>query len=728
MATERSQQNQAFLDRLERQRRNKPCLRIIDLRGRVSGECQPYLIDGREHYLDDRAYLLLKRLIERQGNGLTVGVYEALMKALKKLDSQQAPAADDDDNARPLLQRLAGDPQILPFDEPVTRREIRIRHNTPLEIHAGEMVYHAGSLDISTQAIRASMKRAYTLQTGQAVNVSFPEFPQQETDPAFTDIPFFIKSIEHTATHSQLILIRETDDHQNFTHWLEQWVAEHSTANSVDLDNALFNIAREFYLRLLCLGLSTPLCWLDDEAKAVRFFHLMPASQPFADKLAGLRPSLFEALPLMTPKPRHPQLVCITDNDLVFTADFADTAAVRGILGQYQQNGRIMLLLEKQPADFAPRSLSETLAIIAQEDKSRAETLQHQLDTVSSVVLISDITALGQHLPALNLPPDTPFPAQTLAPPLPHPRTLKLFISRERERYVINTPIHLQTAHAQFDLTTNEVSTHGLSVKMAGDQKLTPNSRVFVDFTRWDQQSKLDLTRIPYVVRNQTVWQGEKRLGLERMRHNCRPEINAFFDRILEKNRPSLRVRNDDIAQSQQSRLFATELSRHLTETVLFFGMDADNQRILQAVGATAVNQAEALASFWQALSLFAPRLTESIKPFSAEPATSVSLGIYAYRYHDDWQISTDPLLENTQQKSLFIHRALAAPEQLFLHCTLVPVRPETLDAETDLRQQLLGLRRHSGHKVREIRETLHSLFAVGQVRDIRRLIEAIYG
>lgn len=726
MATERSQQNQAFLDRLERQRLNKPCLRVIDLRGRVSGECQPYLIDGREHYLDDRAYLLLKRLIERQGNGLTVGVYEALMKALKKLDSLQAHPQED--NERPLLKRIPGDPQILSFDEPVTRREIRIRHNTPLEIHAGDVVYHAGSLDISTQAIRASMKRAYTLQTGQAVSLSFPEFQQQGTESTFAAIPFFIKSIEHTATHSQLILIRETDDHQDFTHWLEQWVAEHSAANSVDLDSALFNIAREFYLRLLCLGLSTPLCWLDDEARAVRFFHLMPASQSFADQLARLRPSLFEALPLMTPKAQSLQLVCITDNDLVFTADFADTASVRGVLGQYQQNGRVMLLLEKQSADFESRSLSETLAIIAQEDKSRAETLQKQLDTVSSVILISDITALSRHLPTLSLPPGEPLPAQTLAPPLPHPRTLKLFISRERERYVINTPIRLQTAHAQFDLTTNEVSTHGLSVKMAGDQKLTPNSRVFVDFTRWDQQSKLDLTRIPYVVRNQTVWQGEKRLGLERMQHNCRPDINAFFDRTLEKNRPSLRVRNDDIAQSQQSRLFATELSRHLAETVLFFGMDTDNQRILQAVGATEANQAETLSSFWQALSQFTPRLTESIKPFSAEPAKSVSLGIYAYRYHDDWQISTDMQLDSTQQKSLFIHRALAAPEQLFLHCTLVPVRPEALDAETDLRQQLLGLRRHSGHKVREIRETLHSLFAVGQARDIRRLIEAIYG
>lgn len=722
MATE----NQAFLDRLERQRLKKPCLRVIDLRGKVSGECQPYLIDGREHFLDDRAYLLLKRLIERQGNGLTVGVYEALMKALKKLDAQQSATIEDEEH--PLLKRQPGDPQLLPFDQPVIRREIRIRHSTPLEIHASDVVYHGGSLDISNQAIRVSMKRAFTLQTGQAVSVSFPEFKQQAPEIRFDDIPFFIKSIEHTQTHSRLILIRETADHQDFTQWLEEWVTEHSSLNSVDLDSALFNIAREFYLRLLCLGLSTPLCWLDDEENAVRFFHLMPATQHFIASLGMLQPSLFEALPLMATEANNPKLVCVSDNSEIFAASFNDKSGLRSVITLYQQHGRALLLLEKQAAAFVQQQLSGPLSVIAGDDESRAETLQNLLKSISSVVLISDISSITGNLSPLDAKPAAPFPPQTLQQPLPQPQTLKLFINRERDRYVIHTPIRLHTAHAEFELTTNEVSTHGLSVKMAGDQKLTPDSRVFLDFTRWNEQSKLDLTKIPYVVRNQTVWQGEKRLGLERMRHNCRPEINAFFDRVLDKNRPSLQVRHDDIAQSHQSRLFATELSRQLSETVLFFGMDKNNQRILQAVGATDANKANNLQDFWEALSLLAPRLTETIKPLSADPERPVSIGIYAYRFQHDWKISADMLMDNAQSKSLFIHRALAAPEQLFLHCTLVPTRSEALDAETDLRQQLLGLRRHSGHKVREIRETLHSLFAVAQLRDIRPLIEAIYG
>ena len=72
--------NRAFLDYLERQRLNKPSSLTIDLRNKVAGECQPYLFGGVTHYLDDRGYLLAKRLLERFDGRYTIGVYELLFK------------------------------------------------------------------------------------------------------------------------------------------------------------------------------------------------------------------------------------------------------------------------------------------------------------------------------------------------------------------------------------------------------------------------------------------------------------------------------------------------------------------------------------------------------------------------------------------------------------------------------------------------------------------------
>ncbi|MGK0250397.1 MAG: hypothetical protein ACI910_003166, partial [Oleispira sp.] len=77
---ETSARNEAFLRQLEIQRLNKPCNRIIDLRGKVAGECQAYTFGERIHYLDDRAYLLAKQLLVRFNGRYTLGVYEALSK------------------------------------------------------------------------------------------------------------------------------------------------------------------------------------------------------------------------------------------------------------------------------------------------------------------------------------------------------------------------------------------------------------------------------------------------------------------------------------------------------------------------------------------------------------------------------------------------------------------------------------------------------------------------
>jgi len=57
-------QNKAFLRQYEIQRLNKTCNRIVDLRGKVAGECQAYTFGDRTHYLDDRAYLLAKQLLD----------------------------------------------------------------------------------------------------------------------------------------------------------------------------------------------------------------------------------------------------------------------------------------------------------------------------------------------------------------------------------------------------------------------------------------------------------------------------------------------------------------------------------------------------------------------------------------------------------------------------------------------------------------------------------------
>lgn len=165
MATESSKnQNQLFLAQLERQRLQKPCQRIIDLRGKVSGECQPYEFGDLTHYLDDRNYLILKQLVERMNGSYTVGVYEALLQTVRQFQqqSQQAPNTATDDNSLLLLR----------LDQPVRRQAQRVLLTLPVTIETAQLSYHAMTLDISADAIRVSMKQASTLEKNDTVQVS----------------------------------------------------------------------------------------------------------------------------------------------------------------------------------------------------------------------------------------------------------------------------------------------------------------------------------------------------------------------------------------------------------------------------------------------------------------------------------------------------------------------------------------------------------------------------
>ncbi|MEX0614862.1 MAG: hypothetical protein WD177_03030, partial [Methylophaga sp.] len=224
-------------------------------------------------------------------------------------------------------------------------------------------------------------------------------------------------------------------------------------------------------------------------------------------------------------------------------------------------------------------------------------------------------------------------------------------------------------------------------------------------------------------------WQGENLLGLRRLTENCPTAVNQFFKQVLAENKPTLAVRSDDLQLSLTSRLFAGQLSQQLPDIVLFFGLDAANNRILQAVAATASNNARQHDSLWQSLATIAGRLSQPLKLPVSELQTSVRFGIYAFRRHAhaDWQISSDLSFEDAVSKQLFIQRALTATERHFFNCHLQPIPTSDGAAAADLHQQLTQLRRHNNHKVKQIRETLNSLFAMGQLTDVTDIIANQY-
>ena len=67
-----------FLIKMEVKRLARPCLRAIDLRGQVDGQCKLYEYNGIKHYLDDVAIEVFEQQVRIFGL-YCFGVYEAVM-------------------------------------------------------------------------------------------------------------------------------------------------------------------------------------------------------------------------------------------------------------------------------------------------------------------------------------------------------------------------------------------------------------------------------------------------------------------------------------------------------------------------------------------------------------------------------------------------------------------------------------------------------------------------
>jgi len=78
--TKQLSNNERFLLKMELKRLAGDCVRAIDLRGLVDGECQLFDFQGKSHFLDDVAIDVFKECVALYG-GYTFGVYESVKDA-----------------------------------------------------------------------------------------------------------------------------------------------------------------------------------------------------------------------------------------------------------------------------------------------------------------------------------------------------------------------------------------------------------------------------------------------------------------------------------------------------------------------------------------------------------------------------------------------------------------------------------------------------------------------
>ncbi|MCX4193796.1 PilZ domain-containing protein [Methylophaga sp. OBS1] len=723
---DRKQQNQAFLQELERQRLNKDCLRIIDLRGKVAGECQAYEFGGRVHHLDDRAYLLVKQLMSRFDGRYTIGVYEALFKALKQL----APAEDAVVNVEPR-------PKILSLDKSIQRAETRIVYTTPIALRLDDVLYHGHTIDMAVNAIRVSLRRSYTLQLEDEVAVTFIDFAEQNEGSLMSQLPYRVIKLDHDASYTTAVLSRIRDGEDAFAEWMQQWLEAQAGHRQQDIDNDILNLQAGFYQRLWLAELSCPLLWLAEgnSPEPLSAFHLMPSAR---SQLAGwqtLQADWLQKLPLMALAKGAGTILAAFDNAVSFSAPLAQTDSVKKLINWHlaQPLSRLLLLnatevsIDKTAAQYAAE-------VIAEEDPEESRQCLYRAGRTQRRVMVTDLQPAMQHLqPTETVTAAQLNPLQTLKPIIDSlnltPDTLDSYIQRDKPRFYIHTPVTVSVGAQQWSVTTLDASADGLAVSLPADCGIKLHQRLLIDFTRWQTLTdKVKLSAVPYEVRNSLYWQGTLRLGLQRIKSNCPESLNQFFNWVIKKNQQKLNANQDHKIKTAQNRLYSQALLPTLESIPLFIGTDTDGQRQIQLVGETRRNQAASLRGLWQALNAEPLRLTEQLKQLNTSECGLIQSTLYAYAdNHDSWMLAFETDFQTSRDKAVFIQRGLAATRFKVFISQLTPVKSQDTEQQADLMAKLLQWRPQRAHKVAAIRQQLSHLQGLLQLTDITASISAFY-
>lgn len=734
--SESTTRNESFLRRHEHQRLNKSCNRIIDLRGKVAGECQAYTFGSLTHYLDDRAYLLAKQLLDRFNGRYTVGVNETLFKALKTLKNESA-VTNTRQEAKPILIRDQADVQFISFDQLLLRKEPRIQYATAVDLHVADVLYHATTIDITSSAIRITLKRAFTLEEGDKISVSFPEFISSTQPKLLTKIDYTLLKVEHDQRRTYAILVRNHDDNKKVTAWFDRWTQSHNTLEYLDFDNELSNLASHYYLRLYSTTLNSPLFWLNDnpKQKSIKAFNLTPVAETTLNSLRMADNNIdFSLLPIQQIAEQQDYLIIIHQQDgkpqsIVIARDKQQLIASALAWFSKQKQCHI-LLMQAHSINIYPEDFDKEIIHLAETDDNYAQTLTERLSTISRLITFTDITSSCQNLAHTQTSDSSALLTMTnkniLSEEIPRPTPLRHYIERESQRFFIKTPITLKLNGETFSIITTDVSETGLSLSLPGRIDVREDSSVKVNFERWQKQTnKVKLNAVPFFIKSVQFWDGSTFLGLERNLPACAKSVNTFFVSAIERDKDQLIEDISDVPISQESRIFSSLLGQQLTSIPFFLGVDKGNTRILQAITTSQNNHAKELLDLWCGMQELVFLMSEALTDNSE---SSAQFGLYCYiDTSKNWRLSTDLIFTTIAQKSLFINQALASDQHYFFHCSLTSINSSAIDQENDLNSQLSLLRSHSPHKVKQIRETLYSLFAVGELTDITDIISTAY-
>ncbi len=556
----KSTKPQQLMIKMEIKRLMAPCLKRIDLRGKVAGECFPYELHGQTHWLDDVAINLYYRRLEIYQNKITLGLWEELQKTPNNYQElrkrpQSEKALKNQNETYPLC-----------FGKRLTRSELRIQISSPVQAFlSNDMEVHGSTLDISSSGLRAKMPASFQYEKGDILTFFFPKLKEEFKLEGFSSgiqYQLISREMNHARDHFQRLSLQLITKTTVIKELIKKINEKSAKKAAIENEDKLFLLRTQCYEQIfLSQTPSLPLFFSDHELK---FSLLTNENKDLWNYWHDERNLL--VIHRLFSKERLNQLKYKEKKHIetliyCFTHQHADKTYFFSAVPESLPPEIRTLFFDFGSRQSSWRILRLTMTKISRDNIKQIQSFiskqKDKITPLSHVAFLQDLT-LKQTREDFNSKINTSHSLKSFKPYV-HPRaqvstaksiTTLLLPQRKETRYKHKTATTLShPIKGDFSAQSIDFSPHGLSLSLStGFPGLRAQeiNVTFSDLMRRDP--KAPLQEVPYNVIRISENGKELKLSLSK---NKNSEIRSqYLNRLIKHNQKRLKIDDEDIPEA----------------------------------------------------------------------------------------------------------------------------------------------------------------------------------
>ncbi|WP_156824204.1 PilZ domain-containing protein [Salinimonas chungwhensis] len=773
--TEHLPKERRFLIKMEMQRLARPCMRSIDLRGQVNGECRLYEYNGIQHYLDDVAIETFEDQLSVFGQ-FTFGVYEAVMET----DNNFKVMREREEQQRETVSQKRNQPQAMALEKytvPVVnllsyarRHQERMNFAVSIEVFAQDgSVWRGNSVDISTEGLQIKLGKETSLQVSDQIEIFFRGLEEEFAMDKKQGVVYRILKMVYKNEHQYLMLQRaENVPNVPFDQFLQNFIRGNKRRYKVNMSNtidAVYNKIAEQFLsprspslpvfidqvenklipRFAMLNeINTDITdYWSDEQRQLRLGYLLSASrlQWLVNRPAAQRELYVYAFTHL----QQDKIYFYSASSKELDAKEVIKTAFLGF-GARKVSWRVFkLVMSEMSPDQAhaplslPDNVSDKIKRLNQEPSAR---LMARLKNLRHVVHITDVTSdSGQEYYSqykfnrANLPHLRVFGHARNRPPAAiQTYRYRFHDKRMEKRYLVRTTIALTASDGGtvYKGVSEDISVRGLRVELNQPFNSENGAPVEVAFPKLQSLTdKYDLMHLQYRI---VASNGEKNIvHLKAVEGEQGAVARKFFEDLIKKNKSSLKTYQEE--EDLPGIGHALRCINAKNTPNLAFTMNKEGARYLPQAAIDArhderINQIAAHYAPADNLNfefMFRDRNLES--PFIQHGIKQIKLEQLPLRqelfvaFDPDQKLSRMAILprfdnrfSSHESREKFIHEAIGRGQFIALHVLLTTTGKPDMEM---LQAEMNYVSMYAIHRARELEEFMWDIVACAHLVDV---------